>query len=95
MNRFLIRTPQKNLRFLFPSHLLLIKIYKIPTHSIIADEANEAVKKITTESASRKIKPYNKTSDDIKLKIGQYAAENGTRKAMRKLFSRVTFFRGI
>jgi hypothetical protein len=58
-------------------------------HPQIAHAANEAAK-MSMEISNRKRKSYNIFSDDVKLKIGKYAAESGVPSAIRKFQGSLT-----
>ena len=58
---------------------------------LVAKEANDQVKLTMEQSSSRKRKAYNSVSDDLKAKIGKYAAENGVANAIRHFSRQVPF----
>uniref|UniRef100_A0A914XAR7 Uncharacterized protein n=1 Tax=Plectus sambesii TaxID=2011161 RepID=A0A914XAR7_9BILA len=93
MDRFLIRTA----RFTQPivpnpsasnQDLLNPNFFDDP---VIAKEANDEAKIIVERNSNQKRKAYNSVSDDLKAKIGKYAADNGVANAIRHFSREVTF----
>jgi hypothetical protein len=90
MDRFIVRTPRLKPSLPAPSR----SDQDLPDPNSfddpeIAFEANEAVKSALSLSSSRKRQSYNKQSEEVRIKIGKYAAENGVENAVRKYRSSV------
>ena len=84
-DRFIIRTPKEKPLLPKPS----ISDQNLPDANTcedpeLAHAINEAVKEETFKSSSRKGVIYNRIDDDLRFKIGKYAAENGVMKVIRK-----------